>query len=345
MTYKLTLLENFLASTNVLPHPVIDSLTQIVAGRALQASVKLGIIEALNKKSLSEKELATKVDISQEGLVVLLDCLDALGYVQKLKSEKFSLTARGKKFLAKDSKSSLTNVILFTDYVFETLKDLESNLKRGGPRTVNLDVFTTEQWAVFNRAMAEIASSNASEIVKLVPFTKTYKKLLDLGGSHGIHSIAFCKKYPNLAAEVLDLEQTKSQAEKIIKENKMAKRVKFKVGDFLRDRLVKKYDVVLAFNVIHGINSLNNTKLAKKVYQALNPGGIYVIMDQIKDVRGKSQLSKLIATTMGIMLFNQAGGKTYTFDEVKDWISKIGFKKVIMKKLREPGSALIIGYK
>jgi cyclopropane fatty-acyl-phospholipid synthase-like methyltransferase len=168
---------------------------------------------------------------------------------------------------------------------------------------------------------------------------------LDLGGSHGIHSIECCRKVPGLTAEVFDLEPTRSSAERTIRKNKMSKKVKFRSGDFLKDSLGNGYDVVLAFNVIHGLTESKNQKLAKRVFDSMNPGGIYVILDQIKEARGKSQLSQFIPATMGVMLFNQTGGRTYSFEEVEGWVKKVGFKKIEFKKLRSPGNGLIVGYK
>lgn len=102
---------------------------------------------------------------------------------------------------------------------------------------------------------------------------------------------------------------------------------------------------MFAFNVIHGLNFVKNKKLTEDIYNSLNKGGIYVVMDQIKEARGSSQLSKLVATTMGVMLFNQAGGRTYSYNEVHKWMVESGFKSTKMKKMRDPGSALIIGFK
>jgi hypothetical protein len=60
------------------------------------------------------------------------------------------------------------------------------------------------------------------------------------------------------------------------------------------------------------INTLENEVLAEKVYQSLNDGGIYVILDQIKGIGGSSQMSKATTSYMALNLLHQAGGKTYS---------------------------------
>lgn len=345
MIHKFTLLENLLLRADIIPHPIIDSLTYIVAGRVLQVSIKLGIFEILKGERLSPEQISKQINISTEGAKVLLETLEASGYVE-LKEGKFSLTRRANKFLLNESPLRMKNIILFTDYVFSELNNLENSVKHGGPENVNLDVFSDKQWEVFNDAMEEIGKSNMKDVIKMIPFPKGAKRLLDIGGSHGLHSIEACKNIPGMKATVLDLKPVEKLAEKVIRSEKMGDKVSFKVGSFFnKEDLGKNNDVVFAFNIIHGLNQEKNRKLTKEVYESLNKGGIYVVMDQIKDARGSSQLSKLVATTMGVMLFNQAGGRTYSYNEVHSWMSEVGFTSTKFKALRDPGSALIIGFK
>ncbi len=345
MIHKFTLLEKLLLRFNVIPHPVLDALTYIVAGRGLQVGVRLGIFEELSKGPISIRELVRNTKTNLGGMSQLVDVLDALGYVKKEKDNQISLTKRGKKFFSVESESSMKNTVLFSDYVYNSLGNLEENVKTGGPKDVNLDVFTPKQWDIFNNTMIEIAKSNSTEIAGLIPLSKKHKKLLDIGGSHGLHAIEICKKLPGLSAKVLDLKPVEDFANKTIKKYKMSDRVKFKAGDFHKDDIGEGYDIILAFNIIHGLNPETNKKLTNKIYKSLNRGGIYVILDQIKEASGKSELSRLVSSSQGLMLFNVTGGRAYSFGEVKEWLDESGFVKPRMKKLRAPGNAVIIGYK
>jgi len=344
MIYNFTLIERLLLSKDILPHPVLDSLNLVVAGRALQVAVKLKIFEIMRTRSMSLNDISDKAEISHNGAQVLLDCLAVMGYISTYNG-KYKLTSRAKKFLISGSNYTLSNMVLFSENVFESLLKLDIYIKQGGPKLENLEVFTKHQWDIFNKAMAEIASLDVKEVIGKIPFSQDYKRLLDLGGSHGIHSIESCKKVHNLYAEIMDLKPTKANAGRIIKENRMSKRVRFRAGDFLKDDLGGGHDVVLAFNVIHGLTTANNQKLANKVFKSMNQGGIYVILDQIKEARGKSDLARLIPATMGVMLFNQSGGRTYSLVEVEKWMENAGFRKVEFKKLRNPWNGIIIGHK
>ena len=118
--------------------------------------------------------------------------------------------------------------------------------------------------------------------------------------------------------------------------------VSFVASDFMKDELPKNNDIILAFNIIHGLNATENEELAKKVFSSLNNGGRYIILDQIKGIGGKSQLSKATTAYMALNLLHQAGGNTYTHKEADMFAKKAGFKKTQLKKLNAPGFGLVI---
>ena len=101
MIHKFTLLENLLLRFNIIPHPVVDALNHVIAGRGLQVSVNIGIFDALEKNPKNVMEIAKSTNSNPEGISALLPCLKALGYVGEINSGKFILTKKGKRFLSK----------------------------------------------------------------------------------------------------------------------------------------------------------------------------------------------------------------------------------------------------
>lgn len=344
MISKFSFLEKLLLRFNVIPHPLLDALSSVVAGRALQMCVKLGVVDILEQGPISASSAAKRANISEQGALVLLDCLNALGYVEK-RENMYHLSRRGQKFLSKDSPAHFRNMLLFTDYLFGTFIQLESTIKAGGPARPNYETFSPETWQIFSHAMIELARSNVSEVAKNIPVPSQAKKLLDIGGSHGLYSIELCRRVPSLSAEIIDYPAVEPFAKSTIDSHGMSGRVRFRPMDFMKDELGNGYDIVLAFNIIHGLRQELNQTLAAKVFQSLNPGGIYVILDQIKGTAGKSPLSRLITSSLGLNLFHQTGGRTYSFEEVREWLSRTGFRHSKLKKLHMPGFALIIGEK
>ena len=169
--------------------------------------------------------------------------------------------------------------------------------------------------------------------------------MLDLGGSHGLYSIELCNRNPNLKATIVDLPPVKKYADECIAKHNASKNVLFMASDFMKDELPVSVDIILAFNIIHGLNPSENELLARKVYDSLNKGGIYVILDQIKGIGGGSQMSKATTSYMALNLLHQAGGKTYSKEEIDTFTKKTGFNKTELKKLNAPGFGIVVCYK
>jgi hypothetical protein len=344
MIHKFSPIEKILLQLNILPHPIMDALSNVVAGRALHVSMKTGLIDALEGTPKPLAVLAEQASISERGALVLLDCLEALGYVQR-QLEGYRLTSRGEKFLTKDSPFGFRNMLLFADYLFGNLMALEHTVRSDGPPRSHFESFTPELWHIFTHTMMEFARVDIAQVVKLIPLPSRATRLLDLGGSHGLYSLEICKRHPRLVAEIMDCALVEPFAREVIAQHQMTDRVTFRAGDFIVDALDQHYDVILAFNVMHGLCTEANRRLAAKVSTALNPGGIYVILDQIIGTAGTSQFSRLFASTMSLSFFHQIGGSSYAFEEVRAWLQAVGFRSCTLKRTRAPGFALIIGQK
>ncbi|MCW4043412.1 MAG: methyltransferase, partial [Candidatus Bathyarchaeota archaeon] len=173
----------------------------------------------------------------------------------------------------------------------------------------------------------------------------TARRLLDVGGGHGLHAINFCSRYPDLSATILDWPQTRKIAEANIATAGMDKRVSFREGDFWTDDLGSGYDVALLFNIIHMYLPDKNIELLQKVCGALNPGGVIVIMDQMV-LPASGPTSEATAGLVGLDLFVEVNGQTYPPQDIAGWLRQAGLTKTCEILLRKsPGFALVVGTK
>lgn len=342
MVYKFSLIEKILLSNDVIPHPFADASSSVGLALALGSSVKLKIADALTTDFQDVNSIAAKANVSSIGCELVLDCLDALGYVKK-QGNKYAFTKRGYKSLAEESPVNFRNFILFCDYLYKGYLNIDETIKTGKrPDLQMLEDMDEHSWELFSRAMIDISRTNVKEVCKKIPVPKTATKMLDLGGSHGLYSIELCNKHPQLHSKVVDFPPVKKYTDECIGKHQAGKNVSFHAADFMKDALPQENDLILAFNIIHGFNTSENEELAKKAFDALNKGGSYVILDQIKGIGGKSQLSKATTSYMALNLLHQAGGKTYSHKEVDVFAKKAGFKKTVLKKLNAPGFGVVI---
>lgn len=83
--------ERLVFKFNVAPPFMLDYLSA-QAFRANAAAFKLGVYTALSEKPFTAPDLAQRLQVDQRGLTLLLDTLEALGYVKKNASNAYALT-------------------------------------------------------------------------------------------------------------------------------------------------------------------------------------------------------------------------------------------------------------
>ncbi|TXH21196.1 MAG: hypothetical protein E6Q95_04195 [Chitinophagaceae bacterium] len=345
MIYKFSLIEKILLSNDIIPHPLADAGSSVGLAFALGSAVKLKIVDQLTMDFKEVKQIAKAANVSEIGATLILDCIDALGYVQK-KGTEYAFTKRGFKNLSEQSPHNFRYFILFCNDLFKGYLKLDETIQMGKSAGLgNLEAMTDYEWELFSRAMIDISRTNYKEVAGKIPVAKTYTKMLDLGGCHGLYSIELCNRNPNLQSIIVDFPQVKKYADECIAQQNAAKHVSFLPSDFIKDEVPKGVDIILGFNIIHGFNTSENEALAKKIFNSLNDGGLYVILDQIKGIGGSSQMSKATTSFMALNLLHQAGGKTYSKDEIDNFTQKVGFRKSVLKKLNAPGFGIVICYK
>ncbi|MBK9107630.1 MAG: methyltransferase domain-containing protein [Saprospiraceae bacterium] len=345
MIYKFSIIEKLLLANDIIPHPFADAASSVGLGFALGTAIKLKIADQLSMDYLSIDDIATGAKVSRNGAEIILNCLDALGYVVK-NNNTYAFTKRGFKNLSPHSPNNFRYFILFCDHLYRGYLNLDETIRLGKrPQSSMLEEMSAHEWELFSRAMIDISSTNYKEVCGKIPIQKQYKQILDLGGSHGLYSIELCNRNANLQAKIVDLPPVAKYAQECIGKSSVSSRVSFIAADFMKDVLPPENDVILAFNIIHGLNVSENLHLAQKAYQLLNPGGIFVILDQIKGIGGSSQLAKATTSYMALNLLHQAGGNTYSFDEIQEFATNAGFKSAVMKKLNAPGFGLVISTK
>ena len=114
--------------------------------------------------------------------------------------------------------------------------------------------------------------------VAAIPEFSAARRLLDLGGGHGLYSIAFCQKNPGLNAVVFDLPPVTGATRDFISRYR-ADRVSVLPGDFFKDPIGSGYDIVFSSSNPGG----KVPELIPKIADALNPGGLFINKQAIDD--------------------------------------------------------------
>ncbi len=236
--------------------------------------------------------------------------------------------------------SSLTSTYLCRNsphYMEHTLQNTKANINRwtqlptilkNGPITQNRQDFFGEGWLISIAEWAQTGSvANALNIITAHLDPKPWKRLLDLGGGHGLYAIAFTALNPQLEAYVFDLPRVAPLAKKYVKEYD-ATRVHILPGDFYKDSIGQNYDVIFSsFN-----QSCNDPALISKMVEALVPGG-FVILRRFTDASREGALKTL---DWNLLSFEgkKIGSKAHSSDAIVD-------QKTYLKQLGDAGLTIL----
>ena len=101
--------------------------------------------------------------------------------------------------------------------------------------------------------------------------------------------------------------------------------INFIEGDFICDNIGRGYDLIFASQILHALSEKDNLHLLKKCKRALNKCGRIIIQEfrLLKD-RAHPQQGALFSVNM---LVNTDGGRSYSPDEMKSWLSKNRIQK------------------
>jgi hypothetical protein len=327
------------------PGPLLDMLGGM-ACKAVSVAVKLDIFESLNSRPLTASEIAHRIKASKRGIQLLLSALEAIGYV-KQEGGRYSNTPMTFKWMVHSSPHYIAEMFPYTNDILERWGYLDEAIRKGETPILTWEWFDQHPggWENYNAAMLALARMAGPEVIAKVKLPDTARRLLDVGGSHGLYAINFCNRYPALSATILDWPQTRKAAEANITVRGMEKRVSFREGDFWTDDLGSGYDVALLFNIIHMYLPDKNIELLQKVSGALNMGGVVVIMDQMA-TQASAPTAKAFAGLIGLDLFVEVNGQTYPPRDVAGWLRQVGLANTREFFLRKsPGIALVVGTK
>ena len=264
----------FLQGPKTDPTPLMDLIEEASNGfrkiKVLATAIEIGIFDEL-KTPKTINELSRRLNCDKKLLFILCEVLRDLGLVEESSSDLYKNTEIASEFLTRDS--AYTQIPFLELRIKNLSLWLElSEIVRNGPVRVEAEKFFTDRVLdslAQNSLLGEIQKT--VEIVSAYPEFKKAKKLLDLGGGHGLYSIAFTAVNKDLYAYVFDLPHVVHKTGEYIKKFG-AERVGIIPGNFFIDELGEGYDIVFSSYDPGG----KKAELIEKIHSSLNTGGLYI---------------------------------------------------------------------
>ena len=307
---------------------------------ALHAAVELDVFTVIGDEQLTGEEITQELNGAQRGVQRLLDALVAMELLDK-KDHRYANTPSGKTFLTNNSPKYLGHIIRHHHHLVESWSQLDQSVKSGRPVRSRTS-FSNEEWREsFLMGMFNLAMGLAPQIVPLIDLSSR-RHLLDLGGGPGTYAIHFCLNNPGLRATVYDLPTTRPFAEKTIKKFKLAERIDFAEGNYLKDPIAGRYDAAWLSHILHGEGPDECRMMIQKTVDALEPGGMIIVHDFILN---NSMDGPLFPALFSLnMLLGTDSGQSYSENQIMDMLKSAGVKNMQRIEFQSPNdSGIIIG--
>lgn len=282
----------------------------------LFTAVDYGIFDLLSKpKTADQVSEETKTDpyLTEK----FLNALVALNLLHKIEN-RYSNTKLAETFLVKKSPFYQGTLFEMKKRGLTDWQRISKALKNGGIQTGAGNKSVIDRTFIIGHAEIAItgALQRAVDIISTLPEFENAKKILDLGGGHGLYSIAFSQLKPDLEVVLFDLPHVTEIAKEYLEQYGMSNKIKFIAGDFTEDDIGNGYDIVFVSDVtISGI--------LKKVYDALNENGVLIYRRwTINDDRTSPLTSVLFDFMLAMM---RSEHRVYTLGEYIHLLEDSGF--------------------
>ncbi|MEU9153592.1 methyltransferase [Streptomyces sp. NPDC048417] len=173
---------------------------------------------------------------------------------------------------------------------------------------------------VFHRAMTAFTLRSLDALVARPEFASV-GHLLDVGGDDGTTSFRLAERHPELTATVFDLPTVSRLA------SDHTDRVTLHPGDIFEDAFPTGADAVLFSHVLEIFSPEQISRLMRKAYDALPPGGkVFVYGYNVSDDETDGVFSARLGLYFNVLASGQ--GMAYPAVDYENWLTGAGFDRI-----------------
>ena len=246
-----------------------ETLSGLRRFRLLAAACRLGIFAQCHDLVTADT-ISASLGLRPNLAALFLESLAAQQLLEK-EGERYKNTPFSDRYLDPSSPYCLQDQITLQVHLAGLWDDLEEIL-RDGPKTYEPEAWFSELIipAMGATARCGILQKTVKAVTALPEFHNA-RRLLDIGGGHGLYTIAFCQENPALNGVVFDLPGVLPATRRYI-DHYRADRVSCTPGNFFFDPLGSGFDIIFSSSNPGG----KAPALIPKIRDALRPGGLFI---------------------------------------------------------------------
>ena len=317
-----------------------------IFSQVLMASVRLGLYEALQDRSLTTAELARSMNLPQARLRRLLQANADLALLIEFEADRWVLDDKGVVLAADKGLAAMIrhHDMLYRDLadparlLADEMADTELNRYWAYARGERPDALPPASVADYSTLMRESQAMMAECILATHDFSGT-RVLLDVGGGEGAFLVAAAERYPALQLRLFDLPAVVERASWHLECRGLSVRSRVFGGDFTRDRLPDEVDCVSLIRVLCDHDDERAMAILDNLYRSLQPGTRLVVAEAMN---GPSEGARLASAYFGIYFLAMGSGRCRSAREIGEMLARAGFKGIRTAATPNPLIATIV---
>jgi hypothetical protein len=313
--------------------PPAAQLMQMIFGfvttQAISVAARLSLADLLNDGAKTADELAQATGTQPRALYRILRALASVGIFAEDDGGRFSLTALAQP-LRSNTPDSLRDFSIFigADWHWRAWGDLFGSAQSGLPafeRIYGKAYFdylgeNAGPAQVFNDAMTSISTAASAAIVDGYDFTGV-RKLVDVGGGHGMLLCSILERYPQMNGMLIDAPSVITGTKEAIEAHGLSNRCEAVGGDFFAS-VPAGGDAYIMKHIIHDWNDERASTILQCCHRQMPADGRLLVVELVIPEGNAPSFGKLMDLEMLVLLHSYER----TEAEYRELFRRSGFK-------------------
>jgi ubiquinone/menaquinone biosynthesis C-methylase UbiE len=293
----------------------------------IEAAVKHGIFDLLDKSPKTAQQLAKATRASVRGLTAILNALVGLQLLAR-KGNRYTLTRESAAFLV-SSKSPYYGAFFrhTTEQLIPKWLQISNVVRTGKPAmAVNGQQDGAKFFADFVESLFPLSYGAARALGEYLDVSNATApvNVLDIAAGSGVWGIALAQQSPHVRLTAVDWPGVLKVTERVARRHGVGDRLTKIPGDLMKVNFGNSHHVATLGHILHSEGRERSRRLLKKTFNALSRGGTIAIMEfVVNHDRTGPPMGLLFAVNM---LVNTQDGDTFSFEEISQWLREAGFR-------------------
>jgi predicted nicotinamide N-methyase len=283
------------------PEDVDNLLNASTASAALGTAIETGLLWMLSDQPMDDMSIAQALNIPARRCRYWLQLLQEIGIVEQ-STQGYAPSALAReaflnvyseanwRYLAgeeRERSAGVHNLALYISEPGSIWKAQGLTQSRDYVEKMRADAGRAR---AFTRMLYDLHQNLANELAARLEMTGV-RRVLDVGGGSGVVSMALVRKYPDLNATVVDIENVCIAGREIAAENLLSDRIEYQPVEFDCGDFPIGFDMILLCDV-----GIFGEPLFRKLRASLNAGGKLIIIWSFPSAEGVAPRSRIALT-------------------------------------------------